>query len=218
MIFFREGLGIFWGAGLRFFRVRLGIFREAGLTFFREGLRFFREGLRLYSGRVEIFSGGVEIIFGKGWDFFGRGWDYIREGLRFFREGLRLYSGRVEIFSGRGGGGVKKYWGGWEIFRGVKKYSGGLRIIQWLWQIFKVVVTFSGGVKKFSGRIEKNFKGVGGWDFFRRDWELIFSKGVGIFREGLRFSSSVWDCFSDGYAIFGEGEFFRDVEVFPGGV
>ena len=81
---------------------------------------------------------------------------------------MRLYLGGVEIFFG----GVKKYWGGgWglrnfqgvcEIFRGVKKYSTGLRIIHWLRQIVKVVVKFSGGVKKFSGRVEIFLGGIGG--------------------------------------------------------
>ena len=40
--------------------------------------------------------------------------------------------------------------------------------------------------------------------------------GLGFFGKGLRFSSSVSDCLSDGYAIFGEGEFFREVEIFSG--
>ena len=46
----------------------------------------------------------------------------------------------------------------------------------------------------------------------------IFHKGLGFFEKGLRFSSSVSYCFSYGYAIFGEGEFFSEVEIFPGGV
>ena len=64
--FFREGLAIFWGAGLRFFRVGLGIIREAGLTFFREGLRFFREGVEIFSEGFRLYPGGVEILFGEG--------------------------------------------------------------------------------------------------------------------------------------------------------
>ena len=42
--FFREGLAIFWGAGLRFFRVGLEIIRKAGLTFFGRGCDFFGRG------------------------------------------------------------------------------------------------------------------------------------------------------------------------------
>ena len=86
----------------------LGIIWEAGLT-------FFREGVAIFLGGVEIFSGGVEI----------------------FSEGLmRLYPRGVEIFFGEEGGGdyeilrgLRNVQGVCEIFRGVKKYSGRLRII-----------------------------------------------------------------------------------------
>ena len=83
------------------------------MTFFREGLTFFREVVATFLGGVEISSGGVEI----------------------FSEGLRLYPGGVEIIFGEGGGGYKilrglrNVQGVCEIFRGVKKYSGRLRVI-----------------------------------------------------------------------------------------
>ena len=77
-------------------------------------MTFFREGVAIFLGGVEIFSGGVDI----------------------FSEGLmRLYPGGVEIFLGGGGGGyeilrgLRNVQGVCEIFRGVKKYSGRLRII-----------------------------------------------------------------------------------------
>ena len=111
MTFFQEGLGIFCGAGLRFFQVGLGIFR-VGLGIIREaGMTFFSGGVAIFWGGVEIFSGGVEI----------------------FSEGLRLYPGGVEIFFGEGGGGgykilrkLRNVQGVCEVFRGVKKYSGGV--------------------------------------------------------------------------------------------
>ena len=77
----------------------LGIIWEAGLTFFREELTFFREELTFFREGVAIFLGGVEIFFGEGGG------------------GLR----NIE--------GVEKCSSVCEIFRGVKKYSGRLRII-----------------------------------------------------------------------------------------
>ena len=75
---------------------------------------------------------------------------------------------------------------------------------------------FSGSVKTFSRRVEI-FLGDRGLRFLQEGLR-IFHKRLGFFGKGLRFSSSVSDCFSDGYAIFGEGEFFREIEIFPGGV
>ena len=42
---------------------------------------------------------------------------------------------------------------------------------------------------KFSGRVEKNFRGRG-FRFFQEGL-IIFHRGLGFFRKGLRFSSSV---------------------------
>ena len=75
----------------------------------------------------------MAIFGGAGLTFFREGLTFFREGLRFFREGL-IFFRRVEIFFEEGVGlrnieGVEKFQGVCEIFKGVKKYSGGLRII-----------------------------------------------------------------------------------------
>ena len=69
-------------------------------------------------------------------------------------------------------------------------------------------------LRHFQGGLKIFLRGRG----FFQEGLRIFHKGLGFFVKGLRFSSSVLDCFSDGYAIFGEGEFFKEVEIFPGGV
>ena len=101
-------------------------------------------------------------------------------------------------------GGLRNIPGGWELFSGFDKFSGWLH------------GKFSGGVKTFSRRVEY-FLGGRGFRFFQERLR-IFHKGLGFFGKGLRFSSSVWYCFSYGYVILGEGEFFNEVEIFPGGV
>ena len=102
--------------------------------------------------------------------------------------------GGWEIF----GGGLKIFFreGGWKIFGGVRNFRGGLR------NFGGGLRFFSGGVWKFSGVVEIFFGRV--WDFFgglrnfrgiekfsRRLNFFSFSRGVGIFRKGLRFSSIV---------------------------
>ena len=64
---------------------------------------------------------------------------------------------------------------------------------------------FQGGLKKILGG--------GGLRFFQEGL-TIFHKGLGFFGKGLRFSSSVCDCFSDGYAIFGKGSFSGRLRFF----
>ena len=73
-----------------------------------------------------------------------------------------------------------------------------------------------GVLRHFQGGL-KIFLGGRGLTFFQEGLR-IFHKGLGFFGKGLRFSSSVSYCFSYGYAIFGEGEFFSEIEIFPGGV
>ena len=76
--------------------------------------------------------------------------------------GLRNVQGVCEIFRE-----VKKYSGGRELFSGFVKFSGWLH------------VKFSGSVKRFSRRVEKNLRGRG---------LRFFQEGLIIVHKGLGFS------------------------------
>ena len=77
-----------------------------------------------------------------------------------------------------------------------------------MWNFQGVLRIFKEGWKKVLGGR--------GLRFFQEGLR-VFHKGLGFFGKGLKFRSSVWDCFSDGYAILGKGEFLREIEIFPGG-
>ena len=117
---------------------------------------------------VEIFSSGVENFSGGVGNFSG--------GVEIFSEGVEIFSGVVEIFQE----GLKFFREGFRFFRVGLRYVKGV------------------GVEKFLGRL---WYIQGDWEISREDWNFLrglgfdlFSQGVGIFREGLRFSSIVWGC------------------------
>ena len=157
-----------------------------GVDKFSTWLWNFQGGLTNFflGGGVSIFSQGVGIFLGGGWDLAwvfevvsvggGGSWEIFR-GIEKFLWGWKIF----------GGGWLTNFMEGWETFKRNKENSGELRNIQgvdkfstWLWN-------FQGGLTNYFF-----FGGGGSFHFFTRGWDF--------FGRGLRFSLSVWSCFSDG--------------------